>query len=797
MSHNGGFGMLLSARDTFLTGLLYSIYQSYIHSGDGAENSKFLNALSRLQQKDDSLHCTLGSAIQSNDSHLSVWKQVYERLTATSESSRSPSDHGLRSIFSLLRTDLEPQYLMLQNITNNRQVPMSHEILTSQLHLPASQWILDWLQSLPSETLAEGYESALLEHCEETLAYVTALPGHPTLEGISVFELARMTAAIASALTLYVDSKPDLLTTSSPSTSVTTEEGLLLVSLGLSGIQSFIYTISSKGALKSLRARSVYLELLLENLADELLSNLGLTRANLLYSGGGHAYLLLPNTAVAREHCRLAFERVHSGLLRTFGTRLFLINGVTPCSMEVLLNQTSDSDQYSLLFKELLASRSEKKLRRYSAADIIALNHSDKHDGERECMICGASDQLLEDTIADEAVSVCHACASFSNISNVLIKPGAMLIVTKSQVGEQATGLPLFTGKSPGMSLQAVASHEIAAFLKKNPRVRMYTKDPLQINYPLTHRIRLGDYAFMIEEQLATFEMLAEASTGIKRIGVLRADIDNLGSYFTDGFSSQGAHTANLLRTSALSRSLSLFFKNTINELLEKPEFRLTSSPTSSRRKVVLVYSGGDDLFLAGAWDEVLEAALDLAKALRHYTGGALTISAGMTLFETKYPLSMMAEETAELEKMAKKYTRDGQSKNAISLFGLETVDNNLQDLHTYDWQTLRDKVLGEKLQAIRDLAICHASENSSSFLNNIYMLLKNGNERMNLARLAYLLARMEPTAHASREIKNRYIDVSRTIYQWSLNLEERRQLVTALLVQLYITRKKQKEEER
>ena len=60
--------------------------------------------------------------------------------------------------------------------------------------------------------------------------------------------------------------------------------------MDISGIQDFIYTINNKGALKGLRARSFYLEIMMEHLIDELLEKVELSRANLIYSGGGHAY---------------------------------------------------------------------------------------------------------------------------------------------------------------------------------------------------------------------------------------------------------------------------------------------------------------------------------------------------------------------------------------------------------------------------------------------------------------------------------------------------------------------------
>ena len=79
------------------------------------------------------------------------------------------------------------------------------------------------------------------------------------------------------------------------------KRSFLLLSMDMSGIQDFIYNISGSKALKSLRSRSFYLEIMLEVIVDQLLEKLELTRANLLYTGGGHAYLLVSNTDKGKE----------------------------------------------------------------------------------------------------------------------------------------------------------------------------------------------------------------------------------------------------------------------------------------------------------------------------------------------------------------------------------------------------------------------------------------------------------------------------------------------------------------
>ena len=74
-----------------------------------------------------------------------------------------------------------------------------------------------------------------------------------------------------------------------------------MYSCDISGIQSFIYNITSSGALKSLRGRSFAIEILMEHFIDELLNASELAGANLIYSGVGHCYILLPNTEKPRK----------------------------------------------------------------------------------------------------------------------------------------------------------------------------------------------------------------------------------------------------------------------------------------------------------------------------------------------------------------------------------------------------------------------------------------------------------------------------------------------------------------
>ena len=84
-----------------------------------------------------------------------------------------------------------------------------------------------------------------------------------------------------------------------------------------------------------------------------------------------------------------------------------------------------------------------------------------------------------------------------------------------------------------------------------------------------------------------------------------------------------------------------------------------------------------------------------------------------------------------------------------------------------------------------------------SSFLYNILDLLRQAEkDRINIARLAYLLARREPDRKASGELKRNYSNFSQCVYRWALdeNGQDRLQLITAIMLYTYYKREKKEE---
>lgn len=158
----------------------------------------------------------------------------------------------------------------------------------------------------------------------------------------------------------------------------------------------------------------------------------------------------------------------------------------------------------------------------------------------------------------------------------------------------------------------------------------------------------------------------------------------------------------------------------------------------------MIVYSGGDDVFLVGAWNDVIAAFMDLKDALTRFTQGALTISGGIGLYHDKFPINVMAQEVEYLEEVSK----DLDGKNAITLLSKE---------HCYSWPVFQNRVIEEKYVLVSGY-FDSTQQYGMAFLYHLVELLRGTQEQINIARYVYLLSRMEPGKRLQRR-KEKIID--------------------------------------
>ncbi|MBR3623074.1 MAG: hypothetical protein IKN43_06985, partial [Selenomonadaceae bacterium] len=81
-------------------------------------------------------------------------------------------------------------------------------------------------------------------------------------------------------------------------------------------------------------------------------------------------------------------------------------------------------------------------------------------------------------------------------------------------------------------------------------------------------------------------------------------------------------------------------------------------------------------------------------------------------------------------------------------------------------------------------------NERGKNFLYNLLELLRGKSERINFARYVYLLSRLEPDKSSGKKEKERYLEFANKMMLWHENDEDVRQLKTAILLYVYLTRK-------
>ncbi len=729
----------------------------------------------------------------------------------------------------------------------NYPIPDSSFNASKDKYLEIREQIIDNFRTRWNEEIEHSAINSILQILEANAGFIPSSTAKNQNPDISLFDHMKLTSALASCIYLYLEDMNVDNYKKWYAQNTRNENCYLLLSGDISGIQGFIYTIASKAALKSLRGRSFYLEMILEHIADEILGNLGLSRANLLYTGGGHFYMLLPNTKKTIHILESAQKKLNSWFLEKYNLGLYLALAWQECSANNFMYDEKKEIENNMgaIYNGLASKLSCDKLNRYDIEQLKDVFSPDSGlykncRNTRECTICKTSSGSLkpvgdfneEDDEFEETDQVCENCKSIIQLGKEILK--------KSYGNNNDIYFGILSDVPPqekDRCIELPSLDDTPRFLvvKDKPQIdrdrkggldylRIYSKN--RWYQGVSTRLWVGDYSpgASTTEGAITFEELAGNSPGIKRLAVLRADVDDLGSAFSNGFSEK---YNTLSRTATLSRQLALFFKFYINKICmgrlqgvnsnEPRQFKVltkafgSNSTGTLERKISIVYAGGDDVFVAGAWHDVIEFAVDLNNCFRKFTSEKLTLSAGTGFFHSKYPICQMAELTGKLEEQAKKFG-DG-AKNAIALFGIDPVCNNdgskgSKFNHIYHWDEFQRNVCEEKLQTLTgyfnvDSQKTNGTEEkftiSVSFLYRLIAMLRSIelNENIDLARLAYTLARLEPSRKNKQKYDN-YKELKIALYNWANNRNRkgeqdgknhRKQLITAINLLVYAVR--------
>lgn len=723
---------------------------------------------------------------------------------------------NLDSIFSVFYSDKEIQVankypLIYKDINKAFNYPQKDISLATNSNYEA---LLNKIKShFIMKDINQISINQLLQILEEGFSYVPSSTNRAEVCDISLYVHSKITSAVASCMKLYFDEQQiqdyKKYCFNSGSKIFRNEKIYLLISGDISGIQDFIYTIPSKGALKTLRGRSLYIDLLLEEFIDEYLEQIGLSRANVLYSGGGHFYILAPNIEDTKKAIDKLQAKMNRWLMENIGINLYLAISTAECSANNLMKSEAQGNLFAIVNKKLKDDKTIRYSKDEDFLEYIFNVEKEEDTAKKECNICHNLVDKLWKYNSDEEIA-CEFCLNLYKLGQDILTQDLVFVISEEKIDG---GIKIF-GKDKDLYMYAVNIEDIDMF--KGKILRIYSKNNLLEN-DLAIRLYLADYSAKNEnDEVMTFDDLAKSSCkidkGIKRLGVLRLDVDDLGIAFSSGFVSDkdkiedNLRYATLSRYADLSKDISMFFKVAINKIcagdltgcvdFEEKAFNIFGIAKAPKRKVNIIYAGGDDLFLVGAWDEVLEVAIDINRAFKQFTNGKLTLSAGMAMFSPTYPISKMAEIAGLLVQMSK----NRKDKNSIALFGMETnlkANGQLECKHIYTWADFEMKVCKEKMNyLLARLSFDGDKFNKlsvgKSLIYRLMDLIQLADEdKLNIARFAYVLARMQPKQDKDEQKRKVYEDFVSKMYQWINNNEDKKQLATALNLLVYYLRDK------
>ena len=178
----------------------------------------------------------------------------------------------LRSIFSHLNGE-HPGY----SVPAARPDGVLHDPVQNAPDIPAAVY-RELYQELTGQLTGLQFSSAQANALLGLLeSQCSALPANTAWEedrDISLYDQLKLTAALAACVSEYLQ-QADAFSLLDASTELRREPVFLLYTADFSRIQRFIYTVHTEGALRSLRSRSFFLELLMEHYMDELLDGCG------------------------------------------------------------------------------------------------------------------------------------------------------------------------------------------------------------------------------------------------------------------------------------------------------------------------------------------------------------------------------------------------------------------------------------------------------------------------------------------------------------------------------------------
>lgn len=462
---------------------------------------------------------------------------------------------------------------------------------------------------------------------------------------INLYDHSRSVAAIALCIFLeYMNGSwkgKDKLILTDNYAEQDLDDPVILINGNLSGIQDFIFDVESKKAAQKLKGKSFFVQLLTDVISKYLIENLDLKSANLLYNGGGNFFILAP--AYQEQRINQYFSVIFRILKEL---NIYLAFGISKISLK-------DFSDFSSVFSRVTESSKKNKFEKFRDLKHDELFEPFNQKLKEDDKYVELTEELVRSTNYFIKNYQLNSKVSLYQKTFTDLNKSIDFYIEKEVISSEAIVFNK-TDFSKNYKGFRFAVKDLPLWNETNKKVFLENNKSHNDKYDVAsdeNKIHLGS--------IISFERLAQMAyfeTGTQKLGVLKMDVDNLGKLFSDGLPTD---LRSISRISSLSRNIKWFFEGYMNTLLSLPVFK---------DKLYVVFSGGDDFFVVGAWNSVFEFALKIRQEFDefvcHHPG--ITISAALIVVDEKYPVSRFAQ-IAEDRLHAAKY--DSPEKNSINVF--------------------------------------------------------------------------------------------------------------------------------
>lgn len=514
------------------------------------------------------------------------------------------------------------------------------------------------------------------------MTYTSMVPAarvNDVVHDVSLYDHSKTTAAFASALYLYHCDQSNL---NEKDIQDKNPEKFLLVTGDFYGIQDFIFSAGgelNKNRSKILRGRSFAVSIFSELAADMICRTIGLSHLSVILNAAGKFTLIAPNTSDAKEKIKQVEEKINRWLYDiSYGQSSLGIIHTTAAPADFI------SGNFAQLWNEKHQPGMERK--KFSKIDLntyggMVGDYLDQFNNKLQkplCPICGKRPAHSEARVGE--LVACKMCRDHIMLGTFLVKGDRLAVFTEKADLDRYKSLlePIFGEyqlsfsnaadinplKLFDLQINNDGSLPVGATMRLiNGYVPVYNAGD-----KLDDRLQEDETQLIKPGEPVTFNHLAAKAKefgengkqrGVEALGILKADVDNLGVLMAAGFPDT---LFTISRLANISRQLNNFFTIYLPFLLQTNE---------KFKHVYTVFAGGDDLFLIGPWRIMGELALELRRQFTRYVcdNDQVTFSAGISLHKTHVPVDRLAAAAEESLVQSK----DATEKNSISMFG-ETV---------------------------------------------------------------------------------------------------------------------------